>query len=83
MINKKIHKFAISLIICFIKLYQILISPLIKNNCRYLPTCSQFTIEALNEHGIIKGIYYSFKRILSCHPMGGKGYDPVPKKIKR
>ena len=61
-----------------IKLYQILISPLIGPNCRYHPTCSQYSIEAINKHGPFKGTWFAIKRISSCHPWGGSGHDPVP-----
>ena len=61
-----------------IKLYQILISPLIGPNCRYHPTCSQYSIEAINKHGPFKGTWLAIKRISSCHPWGGSGHDPVP-----
>ena len=66
-----------------IKSYQYLISPMLKTNCRYLPTCSEYAIIALQEHGLIKGLHLTFKRIFSCHPYGGEGYDPVPKKIRK
>ena len=66
-----------------IKLYQWFISPILKTNCRYLPTCSEYAVLSLKEYGIIKGLYLALKRISSCHPYGGKGYDPVPKKIRR
>ena len=63
-----------------------LISPLIGDSCRYLPTCSEYSIDALKKFGLLKGLYMSFKRILSCHPIkflgGGEGFDPVDKKIK-
>ncbi|ASZ10654.1 membrane protein insertion efficiency factor YidD [Chitinophaga pendula] len=61
-----------------IKIYQWCISPLLGSKCRYVPTCSQYGIEALKKHGIFKGGYLTIKRILSCHPWGGHGYDPVP-----
>ena len=61
-----------------IKLYQILISPLIGPNCRYHPTCSQYSIEAINTPGPFKGTWLAIKRISSCHPWGGSGHDPVP-----
>ena len=63
-----------------IRLYQWFISPILKTNCRYLPTCSEYAILSLQEHGILKGLFLTFKRISSCHPFGGEGYDPVPKK---
>ena len=66
--------------------YKFLISPLLGNSCRYLPTCSEYSIEALKRYGFLKGTYMSAKRILSCHPVkflgGGEGFDPVNKKIK-
>ena len=63
-----------------IKIYQLMISPLLKNNCRYLPTCSEYTIESLKKYGLYKGLILSVKRILKCHPFGGYCFDPVPKK---
>ena len=69
--------------ILIIRLYQWFISPILKTNCRYLPSCSEYAILSLQEHGIIKGLYLTFKRIFSCHPYGGEGYDPVPKKIRK
>lgn len=50
------------------------------NVCRYQPTCSQYMIEAIETHGVIKGVCLGTKRILRCHPWGGSGYDPVPPK---
>ncbi len=58
--------------------YRYAISPLTPPSCRYTPTCSLYTIEALKKHGPFKGAYLSAKRILSCNPWGGSGYDPVP-----
>ncbi|MCE5206147.1 MAG: membrane protein insertion efficiency factor YidD [Porphyromonadaceae bacterium] len=58
--------------------YRAVISPLTPPSCRYTPTCSQYTIEALKSHGPFRGSYLSIKRILSCNPWGGSGYDPVP-----
>ncbi len=58
--------------------YQLIISPNLPNSCRYTPTCSQYTLEALGKYGAIKGTYLGVKRILRCHPWGGHGYDPVP-----
>lgn len=83
MIFKTIKTIIISILIFLIKIYQWLISPLLKTNCRYLPTCSEYSIESLKKHGIIKGIYLSLKRILNCHPFGDEGFDPVPKNTKK
>ncbi len=58
--------------------YRAAISPLLPPSCRYTPTCSKYTIEALKKHGPIRGSYLSIKRIISCNPWGGSGYDPVP-----
>ena len=63
-----------------IKIYQLFISPLTPATCRYNPTCSHYAKEALETHGLFKGGWLSVKRIFSCHPWGGSGYDPVPKK---
>lgn len=64
--------------IFLIKIYQYIISPLTPASCRYQPTCSNYSIEAFRKHGLFRGLYLSVKRILSCHPWGGSGYDPVP-----
>lgn len=63
-----------------VRIYQWTISPLLGNRCRYTPTCSHYMIDAIYEWGIFKGGYLGIKRILSCHPWGGSGHDPVPKK---
>jgi len=60
--------------------YRMFISPLTPPSCRYMPTCSQYAIEALKTHGPFYGAYLTTKRILSCNPWGGSGFDPVPKK---
>ena len=72
-------KLIVSLNIYIIKFYQYFISPLLGNRCRYLPTCSDYFIDCLNEYGVIKGVIKGTKRILSCHPFGGHGYDPIKK----
>ena len=61
-----------------IKLYQILLSPLIGPSCRFTPTCSNYAIDAINKHGPFKGFWLAIKRISKCHPWGGSGHDPVP-----
>ncbi|MDP9955282.1 membrane protein insertion efficiency factor YidD [Epilithonimonas hungarica] len=67
-------------IVVLIKFYQLAISPWLGKNCRYDPTCSHYTLEALKVHGLLKGSWLAMKRIASCHPWGGEGYDPVPPK---
>ena len=79
-------KILVNLLIKLIKGYKYLISPLLGNSCRYLPTCSEYSIEALKTYGFFKGCYLSLKRIFSCHPIkflgGGEGFDPVNKDMK-
>ncbi|MDP3352271.1 MAG: membrane protein insertion efficiency factor YidD [Flavobacteriaceae bacterium] len=79
MVNKVLKILAIPFI-WLVRFYQIAISPYTPSSCRYSPTCSSYTIEALQKHGIFKGGWLSIKRIVSCNPWGGKGYDPVPEK---
>lgn len=64
--------------ILLVKFYQKAISPLTPAACRYSPTCSQYTLTALEKHGFFKGGWMGIKRISKCHPWGGSGYDPVP-----
>jgi putative membrane protein insertion efficiency factor len=61
-----------------VRFYRAVLSPLIGSNCRYQPTCSAYTLEALEKHGAVKGGWLSLKRITSCHPWGGSGIDNVP-----
>tara|TARA_B100000614_G_C14500779_1_gene474571 strand:- start:83 stop:325 length:243 start_codon:yes stop_codon:yes gene_type:complete len=74
------------ILIKIIKFYKLFISPYLGNNCRYMPTCSEYFMESLEEYGVLKGSLKGTKRILSCHPIrflgGGEGFDPVKKKIK-
>lgn len=63
-------------------LYRFLISPWLGNNCRFEPSCSQYALEALREHGAFRGTLLTVRRIGRCHPWGGSGYDPVPDKKK-
>lgn len=64
--------------IFLVRIYQWFISPLLPNACRFTPTCSQYTIEALKKYGFFKGLWLGIKRISRCRPGGGSGYDPVP-----
>ena len=75
-----------NILIKLIKGYKFLISPLLGNSCRYLPTCSEYSIDALKTYGLLRGSYLSLKRIFSCHPIkflgGGEGFDPVNKDMR-
>ncbi|MBI2274398.1 MAG: membrane protein insertion efficiency factor YidD [Bacteroidetes bacterium] len=64
--------------ILLIRIYQYVISPALGPKCRYTPTCSQYSVQALQKHGLIKGGWLAIKRISRCRPGGGHGYDPVP-----
>ncbi|WP_299108835.1 membrane protein insertion efficiency factor YidD [uncultured Tenacibaculum sp.] len=64
--------------ILLVRFYQTAISPFTPASCRYSPTCSSYTIEALKKHGLFYGGWLATKRIFNCHPWGGSGYDPVP-----
>lgn len=68
--------------IFLIRIYQNTLSPVLGKNCRYIPTCSEYTIEAIKEYGTKKGVLMGIKRILRCHPMSKGGYDPVLNKNK-
>ena len=70
------------LLIKLIKVYQKFLSPLLGQNCRFYPTCSQYAVEALSVHGLFRGGYLSLKRILKCNPWGGCGIDNVPGRDK-
>ena len=69
-------------LIKLIKCYQFLISPLLGNSCRYLPSCSDNAIDSLKTYGLLKGFFLSIKRVFSCHPWGKGGFDPVKKEMK-
>ncbi len=63
-----------------IRLYRYLISPLFPSSCRYLPTCSDYALEALAGHGAVLGGWMALRRLLRCHPWGGSGFDPAPER---
>jgi putative membrane protein insertion efficiency factor len=75
---KSILKILAIPLILIIKIYQLIISPILPPSCRFAPTCSHYSLEALKKHGLLKGGWLSLRRILRCHPWGGSGYDPVP-----
>jgi putative membrane protein insertion efficiency factor len=73
-----LQKVAVRLVIVTVAGYRLVISPLLPRACRFTPTCSEYAIEALSRHGLLRGMGLSVKRILRCHPFGGSGYDQVP-----
>lgn len=75
---KKLLQLPSKFLIFMIKVYQATLSPFIGGACRYTPTCSNYGIEAIQKYGAIKGSWLTIKRIASCNPWGGSGYDPVP-----
>jgi len=74
------NKILIYPLIFIIKIYQFIFSPLIGKNCRYLPTCSEYAIESLKLHGLLRGSFFAIRRILRCHPFSGDGFDTIPKR---
>ena len=67
-------------LLALIRAYPYLVSPWVGGSCRYWPTCSEYAMQALREHGAFRGTWLTVKRIARCHPWGGSGYDPVPDK---
>lgn len=61
-----------------VRFYRVVFSPWVGHGCRFQPTCSAYSLEALERHGAIKGAWLTLRRIGRCHPWGGSGYDPVP-----
>lgn len=66
------------ILLFLVKFYQYSISPLKPPTCRFVPTCSQYAVEAIHKYGPFKGLWLSIKRLSRCHPWGSSGYDPVP-----
>jgi putative membrane protein insertion efficiency factor len=75
-----LNKVATFPLLILIRGYQLIISPLLGSNCRFMPTCSEYAMESLRSYGLIKGSYLTSKRIGKCPPGGGHGYDPIPTK---
>jgi putative membrane protein insertion efficiency factor len=74
----RIESAGTSLALAAISAYRILISPFLPKSCRFSPTCSDYTQQALKKHGMLKGSMLGLRRLLRCHPFGGSGFDPVP-----
>lgn len=78
--TKEVNKGLTFILIGIIRFYQIALSPWFPPACRFTPTCSKYAAEAILTHGPLKGFWLAVKRVMKCHPWGGKGYDPVPPK---
>lgn len=74
------ENFAVRFFVFLVRIYQRIVSPLLPQTCRFHPSCSAYSIEALREHGALRGIWMTLRRILRCHPLSAGGYDPVRKK---
>ena len=72
------QKVAILVLQALIRVYQLLLSPVLPPSCRYLPSCSDYAVEAIGRHGALLGVGLAARRLARCHPWGGSGYDPVP-----
>ncbi|WP_288875193.1 membrane protein insertion efficiency factor YidD [uncultured Fusobacterium sp.] len=72
-----------TIILLLIRFYQKYISIFLGKNCRFYPTCSAYTYEAIERFGVVKGVYLGVKRIFKCHPFHPGGYDPVPEKKEK
>ncbi len=66
------------LLVGVVKAYQLILSPMLGQQCRFYPTCSQYAIEAIHKHGAILGAYFTVRRLLRCHPWHAGGHDPIP-----
>ncbi len=72
------QKIGLHFVVGLIKLYRLLLSPLLGQNCRFEPTCSRYAEEAIHSHGVLKGSFLGIKRIVKCNPWHAGGFDPVP-----
>ena len=70
-------------LILLIRGYQLIVSPILGSNCRFMPTCSEYALESFKAYGLIKGTFLTIKRIGKCHPWGSHGYDPIPTKMEK
>ena len=78
-----INKIVTFPLVLLIRGYQLIVSPILGSNCRFMPTCSEYALESLKAYGLIKGTFLTIKRIGKCHPWGSHGYDPIPTKMEK
>ncbi|MFO7790930.1 MAG: membrane protein insertion efficiency factor YidD [Bacteroidota bacterium] len=79
---KYLLRFITALLVYMVKFYKYAISPYTPNSCRHIPSCSNYTVEALQKHGPVAGTWLGIKRLAKCHPWGTHGFDPVPERLK-
>ena len=79
-IVEALSRLGVSVLVSLVRAYQVTLSPHLGNCCRFTPSCSNYCIEALRVHGVFKGCWLTFKRLMRCRPFGPSGYDPVPPK---
>ena len=72
------NKIVILPVVALIRFYQMVVSPHLRGACRYVPSCSEYSVQAFQKYGLFKGLRLTLKRLASCHPCGGSGYAPVP-----
>ena len=78
-----INKIVTFPLVLLIRGYQLIVSPILGSNCRFMPTCSEYALESLKAYGLIKGTFLTIKRIGKCHPWGSHGYAPIPTKMEK
>jgi len=78
--SKELHDLPVKVALVFIAAYRVIFSPWMGGSCRFYPSCSEYSRQALNEYGFLKGFSLSIKRLGKCHPLGSHGFDPVPSK---
>jgi uncharacterized protein len=76
--RRGLQRLSVLVLQVLIRVYQLLLSPLLPPSCRYLPSCSDYAVEAIGRHGAIVGVGLAARRLVRCHPWGSSGYDPVP-----
>lgn len=76
---RRLRRFPIFIVECAIRFYQVALSPLLIGHCKFIPSCSEYSLQAVREWGVIRGGYLSMRRLLRCHPFNRRGgFDPVP-----
>ena len=77
-LNFSIRRLPRTIVMFALRAYQVVVSPMLGPACRYEPSCSQYAVEAVGRHGVLRGLWLGARRLGRCHPLGSSGYDPVP-----